>query len=164
MIRPLITSWPQLGANDQERDALVEYRKAVELTPTNPTFLDHLAVSLALNGDAEGALEQLQRAIAIDPGSIECRFNLAFVLESQGRFADAIPPLERAVAISRGRDWRCLAELAKVYDKTGRNADAAEAVRQALDAATKQDNEPAVKALQQILDRCQHSGSGAKSD
>ena len=153
-----------LSANDQEKDALAEYRKAVELTPTNPTFLDHLAVSLALNGDAEGALEQLQRAIAIDPGSVEYRFNLAYVFESQGRFADAIPPLEKAVAISNGRDWRCLAELAKVYDKTGRTVDAAEAVRQALDAAIKQDNQPAAKALQEILDRYEHSGSGVKSD
>src|SRR5215469_14515272 len=40
-----------LSANDQEREALAEYQKASELTPTNPTFLDHLAVSLALNGD-----------------------------------------------------------------------------------------------------------------
>ena len=153
-----------LSANDQEKDALAEYRKAVELTPTNPTFLNHLAVSLALNGDAEGAVEQLQRAIAIDPGSVEYRFNLAYVLESAGRFAEAIPPLETAVKISKGRDWRCLAELAKVYDKTGRAADAAQAIRQALDAAIKQDNQPAVKVLQEILDRYQHSDSGAKSD
>jgi Flp pilus assembly protein TadD len=153
-----------LSANNQERDALAEYRRAAELTPTNPAFLDHLAVSLALNGDTEGAIEQLQRAISIDPASFEYRFNLAYVLESEGKFAEAIPPLEKAVTISRGRDWRCLAELAKVYDKTGRTADAARAVRQALDEATRQNNEPAAKALQELLDRYQHSGPGTKSN
>ncbi len=62
--------------------------QAVALTPTNPMFLDHLAVSLALNGDSAGAVEQLQRAIAVDPGSVEYRFNLAYVLESRGEFAE----------------------------------------------------------------------------
>ena len=77
-----------LSANDQEKDALLEYRQAVGLTPTNPIFLDHLAVSLALNGDPDGAIEQLQKAIAVDPGSAEYRFNLAYVLESHGEFAE----------------------------------------------------------------------------
>ena len=144
-----------LSANDQEKEALVEYRTAVKLTPTNPIFLDHLAVSLSLNGDAPGAIEQLQKAIAIEPRSIEYRFNLGYVLESQGKFAEAVAPLEQAVAISKARDWRSLAELARVYDKTGRPADAIQALRQALDAATRQNNQPAAKALQDMLNRFQ---------
>ena len=55
----------------------MEYRKAVALTPPIPIFLDHLAVSLDLNGDPDGAIEQLQKAIAVEPGSVEYRFNLA---------------------------------------------------------------------------------------
>jgi Flp pilus assembly protein TadD len=145
-----------LSANDQEKDALLEYRQAVAFTPTNPIFLDHLAVSLALNGDSEGAIEQLQKAIAVDPGSVEYRFNLAYVLESRGDFADAISPLEKAVALSRSKDWRCLAELAKVYDKTGRTAEAIPLARQALDLAVKQDNQPVAKILQDALDRYEH--------
>jgi Flp pilus assembly protein TadD len=153
-----------LSANDQEKDALLEYRQAVVLTPANPTFLDHLAVSLALNGDSEGAIEQLQKAISVDPGSVEYRFNLAYVLESRGDFADAISPLEKAVALSRSKDWRCLAELAKVYDKTGRTAEAIPLARQALDLAVKQDNQPVAKILQDALDRYEHERSGAKSN
>lgn len=148
-----------LSANDQEKDALAEYQKAAELTPTNPTFLDHLAVSLALNGDPGGAIEQVQKAIAIDPRSVEYRFNFAYLLESQGKFADAMEPLERAVAISKGQDWRCLAELAKVYDKTGRSADAQQALRQALDAATRQNNQAAAKAIQNLLDNYRPSAA-----
>jgi Flp pilus assembly protein TadD len=152
-----------LSANDQEKDALAEYRKAVTLTPTNPTFLDHLAVSLALNGDQEGAIEQLQNAIAVDPGSVEYRFNLAYVLESRGDFAGAIRPLEKAVSLSKRKDWRCLAELAKVYDKSGRTAEAIEPAREALDLAVKQNNQQVAKSLQDALDHYEHDGSGATS-
>jgi Flp pilus assembly protein TadD len=147
------------SANDQEKDALLEYRQAVALTPSNPTFLDHLAVSLALNGDSAGALEQLQKAIVVDPGSVEYRFNLAYVFESRGDFADAVSPLEKAVALSRSKDWRCLAELAKVYDKTGRAADAIPLARRALDLAVKQDNPQVVKSLQDALDHYEHDGA-----
>lgn len=153
-----------LSANNQENDALSEYRKAVELTPTNPTFLNHLAVSLALNGDPNGAIDYLQKAVAVDPSSIEYRFNLAHVLEQQGEFAAAIPPLEMAVRLSQNKDWRCLAELAKVYDKTGRSTEAIHVARQALDLAVQQNNQAAAKSLQSALEhyeREEHNGSGS---
>ncbi|MGA9586849.1 MAG: tetratricopeptide repeat protein [Terracidiphilus sp.] len=153
-----------LSANDQEKDALLEYRQAVGLTPTNPIFLDHLAVSLALNGDPDGAIEQLQKAIAVDSGSAEYRFNLAYVLESRGDFAGAISPLEEAVALSKSKDWRCLAELAKVYDKTGRAADAIPLARQALNLAVEQDNQQVAKILQDDLDHYERDVSGTKSN
>jgi Flp pilus assembly protein TadD len=153
-------------ANDQEKDALAEYRKAVELTPTNPKFLNHLAVSLALNGDQAGAAHNLQKAIALDPGSVEYRFNLAYVLETQGQFEAAVAPLEIAVRLSRNKDWHCLAELAKVYDKTGRSTDAIQFARQALDLAVQQNNQPAAKTIQNALEHYQseeHNGVGSTS-
>ena len=153
-----------LSASDQEKDALVEYRRAAALAPTNPVLLDHLAESLALNADSAGAIEQLQRAITVDPGSVKYRFDLAYVLESQGEFASALESLEKAVALSRRRDWRCLAELAKVYDKTGHSAQAIESAREALDLAVKQNNGEVARGLQDALDQYERDGSGAKSN
>ena len=127
-------------------------------------FLDHLAVSLALNGDSAGAVEQLQRAIAVDPGSVEYRFNLAYVLESRGEFESAVQPLERAVALSHRKDWRCLAELAKVYDKTGHTAEAIQTAREALDLAVKQNNDAVARTLQEALDQYERDGSEARSN
>jgi tetratricopeptide (TPR) repeat protein len=69
-----------LSASNRESEALPEFRKAAALSPRNPKFLDHLAMSLFLNGDQEGAIEQLQKAIDLDPASAEYRFNLGFVL------------------------------------------------------------------------------------
>jgi Flp pilus assembly protein TadD len=152
-----------LSGSDQEKGAMAEYQRAATLAPSNPMFLDHLAVSLALNGDSAGAVEQLQKAIVVDPDSVEFRFNLAYVLESRGEFESAIEPLESAVALSRNKDWRCLAELAKVYARTGRNAQAVEAARTALELALQQNNGPAAHALQEALDRYQQGGAAAKT-
>jgi Flp pilus assembly protein TadD len=85
------------------------------------------------------------------------------VLESRGEFESAIEPLESAVALSRNKDWRCLAELAKIYARTGRNAQAIEAARTALELALQQNNGPAAHALQEALDRYQQGGAAAKT-
>lgn len=119
-----------------------------------------------MNGDPAGAAENLQKAIAVDPGSVEYRFNLAYVLETQGKFAAAVAPLEIAVRLSRNKDWHCLAELAKVYDKTGRSTEAIQLAHQALDLAVQQNNQPAAKILQNALEHYEsdaHNVAGSTS-
>ena len=150
-----------LSGNDQEHEALEEYRKASALNPKGATFLDHFAVSLALNGDLNGAVEQLQKAIALEPTSPEYRFNLGFVLEKRGDFAGAISPLLESVELSKGKNWRCLAELAKAYDKTGRPAQAVQSAQQALDLAVQQHDDDGAKNLREALDRYQQDGQKA---
>ena len=68
------------------------------------------------------------------------------------------------MALSKGRDWRCLAELAKVYDKTGHPAEAIQSARQALDLAMQQNNDQAAKNLQIALNRYERDASGAESE
>lgn len=106
-----------------------------------------------MNGEGSEAIGEVQRAVAIEPRSIDCRFNVGYLLESQGKFAEAVSPLEQAVAIRKGRNWRCLAERAKVYDKSVRPADALQIMRQALEAARQQNDQPGDKALQDMLSR-----------
>jgi Flp pilus assembly protein TadD len=142
-----------LSASDRESEALPEFRRAVALSPRNPKFLDHLAMSLYLNGDQGGAVEQLQKAIEIDPVSAEYRFNLGFVLESRGDYSGAMEPLEKAVDLSRARNWRCLAELGKVYDKLGRLADAVRATELAIEVAAKENDPGDARALRDDLSR-----------
>ena len=151
---------PQKESADQRDPSLAQIMGVL----FDVMFLDHLAVSLALNGDSAGAVEQLQKAIVVDPDSVEYRFNLAYVLESRGEFESAIQPLESAVALSRKKDWRCLAELAKVYARTGRRAQALESVRAALELALKQNNDHAAHALQQALDQYEREGAAAKTN
>jgi len=140
-----------LSANDQESDALPEFRKAVALSPRNPKFLDHLAMSLFLNGDQDGAVVQLQKAVALDPTSVEYPYNLGFVFESRGDFFDAVSPLEKAVELSHAGNWRCLAELGKVYNKIGRPSDAARATRMAIELAEQQNDLRDARELRETL-------------
>jgi Flp pilus assembly protein TadD len=150
-----------LSGNNQEAEALVEYRKAVEREPSNPNYLDHLAVSQDLNGDSGGAAETLRRAIAVDPTSAEYRFNLGVVLEARGEFSAAVDPLIKAVEYSRGRNWRCFAELAKAYAQTGHTADAIEAAQQGIAAAEQAGDQGAIAGLRTALAAYKRqSGSG----
>jgi Flp pilus assembly protein TadD len=151
-----------LSGNNQEREALEEYRKACALNPKNATLLDHFAVSLDLNGDPDGAVEQLQKAIELVPGSPEYRFNLGIVLESRGDNAGAVAAFQKAVELSRGRNWRSLAELAKAYDKTGRSAEAIEAIKQALDLTVAQHDEQDAQTLREVLEGYEREGAKAQ--
>ena len=144
-----------LSGNDQEPEALEEYRHAVALEPNNATFLDHFAVSLAITGDSKAAIQQLQKAIAIDPNSPEYHFNLGTIYENQGNFPAAVEPFRQAVELSDNRNWRALAELANVYDKTGRATEAVHAAQQALDLATQANDQTAATHLRTLLETCQ---------
>jgi Flp pilus assembly protein TadD len=81
-----------LSGNDQETEAVEEYRKAADLDPANATFLDHLAVSLAINGhpdDAAGAVEHFQMAVHAAPAWMEAWISLAAGLAVELRFSEA---------------------------------------------------------------------------
>ena len=79
-------------------------------------------------------------------------------------FADAIAELEHAATLSREKDWRCLAELAKVYDKAGRSADAVQAARKALELALRQNDQQVAASLQQALSQYEHDETGARTN
>ena len=142
-----------LSANDQESDALPEFRKAATLSPGNPKFLDHFAMSLFLNSDQKEAVEELKKAIDIDPTSVEYQFNLGFVFASQGDFLDAVSPLEKAAELSHSGNWQCLAELGKTYEKVGRVKDAIHVTGMAVDLAVEQNDLPNARNLRDDLTR-----------
>ena len=104
----------------QPQASLEEYRKASTLSPEDSTFAEHYGVSLAANGEWKEAIANLQKAAALESTSATFQFNLGFVTERSGDYAGAVSPLEKAVELSQGKNSRFLAELAKVYDKTGR--------------------------------------------
>ncbi|HEY3705791.1 MAG TPA: tetratricopeptide repeat protein [Terracidiphilus sp.] len=148
-----------LSGNEQEADALTEYRKAVELEPKSGTYRDHLAISMDLNGDAAGAVEELHRAIELDPASAEFHFNLGVMLESRGDYQAAIGPLMDSARYSRGKNWRCFAELAKAYTRIGYREQAVQALEQAISLAEQAREEQAVRELRMALDALQRDST-----
>jgi Flp pilus assembly protein TadD len=144
-----------LFENGHEQEGFEHLQKAVNMAPAFPDGHNHLGVALAKMGRMDEAVEQLQKAIDILPTSVEYLFNLGYILEERGDFAGALVPLQKSVDLSESKNWHCLAELARAYDKTGHPDQSIPLVRQALDLAAQEHNDPLVKNLQLLLDRYQ---------
>ena len=79
--------------------ALPAARKAVQLQPTRPEYLDTLGEALAASGELAEALNYLDRAAGLaDSASIE--LHRAGVLERQGKKGEALSAIEKGLALS----------------------------------------------------------------
>jgi Flp pilus assembly protein TadD len=65
------------------------FEKALELAPNEPSVMNNLALTYALDGDAAKAEGMLRRATAAGGDTSKVRQNLALVLGVQGRFDEA---------------------------------------------------------------------------
>jgi Flp pilus assembly protein TadD len=141
----------------QASEALEHLRKAVAMNPDFADGRNKLGSTLAKTGQTNEAVEHLEKAVALNPDSVEYRFNLGYVLGLKGDYPGAISHLEKAVELSDGKEWQCLAMLGTAYGKAGRPADAASAVRRALDLAVRSNNEELAKTLRATLERYQRA-------
>lgn len=146
-----------------KQEGMEHLQRAVNLDPKLPDGHNHYGMALAESGQGEAAVEQLQKAIELLPSSVEYRFNLGYVLESRGDYAGAVAPLEKAVELSEGKDWHCLAELARTYDNTGRSVQAVDAERKAVDLAVQEHNEELATNLRKILGRYEQDSAKAQN-
>jgi Flp pilus assembly protein TadD len=145
--------------NGHTQEGYEHLRKAVAMAPAFPDGHNHLGLALAKMQHMDEAVEHLQKAIALLPTSAEYRFNLGYVLESRGDYAGAITPLQKAVELSEGKNWQCLAELAKAYARTGHSGEAVQSVQKALDLALQDRNEELAASLREILERYKRGGA-----
>lgn len=93
--------WADLGQHLDKAADLI--KRAVELEPENPAFLDSLGWLYHKQGKHQDALEELQRAEALlkelQPEDAEILEHIAQVQEALGQREDAIKTLERAAAL-----------------------------------------------------------------
>ena len=73
----------------QPKRARLEYRKALDLAPGEPSVLSNLGMSYLLEGDLAAAETYLQKAIVRPGADSRVRQNLALVIGLQGRFKEA---------------------------------------------------------------------------
>jgi tetratricopeptide (TPR) repeat protein len=139
--------------NGRKQEGLAHLQSAVAMAPDFPDGHNHLGLALSEMGQHDEAVAQLQKAVELLPTSVEYRFNLGYVLEARGDYAAAIPPLEKSVEMSQGKNWHCLAELAKAYDKTNHPTQAVEAEQKALALAEQEHNEEVATTLRKYLAR-----------
>ncbi|MEM7621001.1 MAG: tetratricopeptide repeat protein [Pseudomonadota bacterium] len=90
------TDWRLISAkgtlyakNGAHKNAQKEFQKALKIKPDEPTVLNNLALSYALNGNPGKAESLLRNVIQKGQATDQIKQNLALVLSLQGRFKDA---------------------------------------------------------------------------
>jgi tetratricopeptide (TPR) repeat protein len=101
----------QMGASGKKWEAVVAYRKAIEICPEIKIHLSkygfkpavHLNLGMALitMDDHHGAIAALSEAIEIDPEWADLRLNLGLALEATGDYPGARASYEAAIALSK---------------------------------------------------------------
>ena len=86
--------------NEQTKDwppAEADFRKALELNPTQPQVLNYLGYGLVDRGEKlDEALGMIEKAVAADPEQGYIIDSLAWAFFKLGRYAEALEPMERA--------------------------------------------------------------------
>ena len=115
----------------QNKDALAELSKTIELLPDDAEAHRNLATALQDRQQWEPALASLERALELRPDDADVLVESGDVLRALGRVADSVPRYQRALQFDAS-----LAEahnnLGNAYLALAKYAEAAAAYRQAL--------------------------------
>lgn len=77
--------------------AEADFRKALDLNPTQPQVLNYLGYGLVDRGEKlDEALGMIEKAVAADPEQGYIIDSLAWAYFKRGRYADALEPMEKA--------------------------------------------------------------------
>jgi Flp pilus assembly protein TadD len=125
----------------QPEEAVSYYRKSLALDASNAGVQADLGAILVDKGETAEGLERLEKAVALKPESAAVHYKYASALAQAGRFTDAIAQMQKSIEITGGRDWQSYDMLGAVYSKMGRQDDAIQAERKALELAPVQDGD-----------------------
>lgn len=74
---------------ERSKEARLQYRKALDIVPNEPSVLSNLGMSYVLTGDLRAAETYLRQAIRQPKADSRVRQNLALVVGLQGNFQEA---------------------------------------------------------------------------
>lgn len=95
-------------------DALVHHRRAAELDPKNPRYLNNLGFSLFGQGRARDAIPILHEALRAAPADGRIRNNLGFAYAATGELARAVEQFERGGSPAEAKN-----NLGWAYERRG---------------------------------------------
>ena len=100
-------------------EAVRQFRRAIDLEPTDPLL--HLSLAMALDraGDPRAALPALDAALRLDPDLVQAHYVMGTLLERAGRDAEAIERFTTA-ASHDPRSTETQLRLANALRRTGR--------------------------------------------
>ena len=110
--------------------------ESVEWSPAFADGHNELGLALAKMERMDEAVAQLQKASCTGPhfGGVSLQSRLCSGI-ARGLRRTQWLLFRRPWNLAEGKNWRCLAELANAYNKTGHSAEAIQLQRQALDLA-----------------------------
>ena len=115
----------------QSDEALVHFKRAVELQPGYAKAQYNLGAALREKGQVDEAIVHLQRAVDIDPHYVEAHNSLARALDQRGQVDGAMAHLERSLELNPDQA-EAHNNLANVLWHRGRLRDAAAEYEKAL--------------------------------
>jgi tetratricopeptide (TPR) repeat protein len=80
-------------------DAIIEYRTAERLRPSDAQMHSNLGVVLAAKGEHDEAIAQYEQALRLNPDFAEARNNLGMAFASAGQYDQALLQLDRAITL-----------------------------------------------------------------
>jgi len=88
-----------LQAAGRVDEAIVRYRRAINLFPQFADAHSNLGILLAAQGDHDGALNEYQTAARLDPNLIGAEVNMGIELAQRGAYDEALRVLSHAVLV-----------------------------------------------------------------
>ena len=135
-----------LLASERVDEAIEQLQQTVETKPDFPEAHHSLGAALVKRGRSDEAIVEYRKALELRPNFALVRYRLGRTLVARGQFQEAIAQFEGTLKL-RPDDVEILAVLAAAYADVGRFPEAAATARQALDLATRHNNQ----ALADIL-------------
>ena len=89
----------KLAQNKKNDEAILAYRKALEIDPNNASIYNNLGLSLARKNKLEEAITQYRKAIELDPIFAIAYGNLGYALKDQNKLDEAITEFNKAIEI-----------------------------------------------------------------
>ena len=138
----LATALLQKGRTDE---AIVHYKKTLELGPEIADAHANLGSALLAKGRVQEAIAQYRNALGIAPENVAAQSNLAWLLATSSdpslrNGPEAVVLAEQASRLSDGHSAIVLRILAAAYAETGRFVEARETAQRALQSADDEDN------------------------
>jgi tetratricopeptide (TPR) repeat protein len=111
--------------------AVAQFRQALALEPSNPTFRHKLGIALYQLGDVRAAQQAFEEVVRQSPEYARAHYSLGVLLESDGRYQEAIKRFSAAVAHEPGY-VEARVRLAELLRRSGRLRDAVTEYEQVL--------------------------------
>jgi len=122
------------GAQRDDRAAIAEYLKALEIEPSNAAYLNDLAWVYYRSGRLDDAIASFRRAIALRPDHLMARANLGWAYLKKGKPEEAVVQFEQVIALDRDASF-ALFGLGKALQALGKEAEASSAYKKAWRAS-----------------------------